>query len=63
MDGQTEALLQKALKEGKIGSRQHGALARHAGKHTPEHVQHMLALMQHTTLRAAHKAAMAAVGR
>ena len=58
-----EALTEEAFKRGKIGARLSGALKRHAAKHSPEHIRHMLSLMQHTTFRTAHKAAMATVGK
>ena len=58
-----EEEIQKAHRDGRIGQRQKTALLRHAGHHSEAHMKHMLTAMQHTTFRAAHKAALAAVGK
>ena len=55
--------IEKAHQDGRIGKRQKAALLRHAGHHSEAHMQYMLTAMQHTTFRAAHKAALAAVGK
>ena len=56
-------LVDRALKDRKVGPRQHTALKKHAEKHTEPHIQHMIKMMSHLTLRQAHKAAMEAIGR
>ena len=55
-------VVEAAYQAKKIGPRQYHALARHATKHTPEHITKMLNLMTHKTLREAHKEAMKTVG-
>ena len=55
-------VVEAAYKEKKIGPRQYRALGRHATKHTPEHMEKMLSLMTHKTLREAHKEALKTVG-
>ena len=57
------AELEKAHQDGRIGKRQKAALLRHAGHHSEAHIRHMLTAMVHTTFRAAHKAALAAVDK
>ena len=58
----SHSTIDTALKDGKIGKRQHNALKKHAHKHSEEHIQRMLALMRHTTFAKAHKQAMQEVG-
>ncbi len=55
-------IVEAAYKNKKIGYRQYTALSKHAVKHTEEHIGKMLALMEHKTLREAHKEAMKQVG-
>ncbi len=55
-------VVEAAYKEKKIGPRQYRALSKHAAKHTSEHMEKMLSLMTHKTLREAHKEALKTVG-
>ena len=55
-------IVEEAYKKKKIGYRQYTALSKHAAKHTEEHIARMLSLMEHKTLREAHKEAMKQVG-
>ena len=55
-------MVEEAFKK-KIGQRQMGALKKHAGHHTPEHIAAMIRFMEHMTFRAAHKAALGEVGK
>ena len=54
-------IVEEAYKKKKIGYRQYTALSKHAAKHSEEQAK-MLSLMQHKTLREAHKEAMKQVG-
>ncbi len=47
----------------KIGPRQYRAMMRHAGNHSPEHIQRMITLMSHETFREAHRIVMHEVGK
>ncbi len=58
MDSSTQEMLDKALQEGRIRKRQHGALLKHAAKYSHQHIERMVKEMSHTTLRAAHKIAL-----
>ena len=57
------ALVEEAFKAKKIGLRQYRAMMRHAGHHSPEHIQRMLDLMTHKTFREAHRQATQEVGK
>ncbi len=56
-------IVEAAYKAKKIGPRQYRALSKHAGRYSPEHIEKMLSLMTHMTLREAHKEATKTVGR
>ena len=55
-------IIETAYKNKKIEYRQYTALSKHAAKHSEEHIAKMLSLMEHKTLREAHKEAMKQVG-
>ena len=55
-------IVETAYKKKKSGYRQYSALSKHAAKHSEEHIGKMLSLMEHKTLREAHKEAMKQVG-
>ncbi len=57
------ALVEEAFKARKIGPRQHRAMMKHAGNHSPDHIQRMLDLMTHKTFREAHRMATKEVGK
>ena len=53
-------LVEAAFRQKKLGPRQYKAMVKHAAKQTPEHIASMLTLMEHKTMRAAHKAVIEA---
>ena len=54
----------KGVSVAKLNKRQRQTMKRHAAHHTKQHIKHMRdAMLQGSTFTAAHKAAMAAVGK